>query len=76
MDGLKIILQDDSWVLMRPSGTEPLIRTYAEGATSQTMNDLIQESDRLVHLPPPNPKRKKDDGKKKKKDMKPRAGKR
>ncbi|HOW27897.1 MAG TPA: phosphoglucomutase/phosphomannomutase family protein [Elusimicrobiota bacterium] len=30
IDGLKIILEDGSWVLLRPSGTEPLMRTYAE----------------------------------------------
>ena len=30
LDGLKIILDNDHWLLMRPSGTEPLLRTYAE----------------------------------------------
>ncbi len=29
-DGLKIVLEDDSWFLIRPSGTEPVLRTYAE----------------------------------------------
>jgi phosphomannomutase len=29
-DGVKIVLQDGAWILMRPSGTEPLLRTYAE----------------------------------------------
>lgn len=29
-DGLKIALEDGSWLLIRPSGTEPLIRAYAE----------------------------------------------
>jgi phosphomannomutase len=29
-DGLKILLSDGSWILLRPSGTEPLLRTYAE----------------------------------------------
>jgi phosphoglucomutase len=31
-DGLKLILEGDAWVLMRPSGTEPLIRIYSEAA--------------------------------------------
>jgi phosphomannomutase len=29
-DGLKIVMEDGSWLLVRPSGTEPLIRAYAE----------------------------------------------
>jgi phosphomannomutase len=29
-DGVKIVLADGAWVLMRPSGTEPLLRTYSE----------------------------------------------
>ncbi len=35
-DGVKYILVDDSWLLIRPSGTEPVLRVYAEGR-SQTM---------------------------------------
>jgi phosphomannomutase len=27
---LKVVLDSGSWVLLRPSGTEPLVRTYAE----------------------------------------------
>jgi phosphomannomutase len=54
LDGVKIILSDDSWVLMRPSGTEPLIRTYAESVSSATIDKLLVEADRLVHIPPPN----------------------
>jgi phosphomannomutase len=30
LDGLKIVMEDGSWILVRPSGTEPLLRTYAE----------------------------------------------
>jgi phosphomannomutase len=29
-DGIKLYLEDDSWVLLRPSGTEPLMRVYLE----------------------------------------------
>ena len=32
-DGLKLILDDDTWLLMRPSGTEPIVRIYTEAAT-------------------------------------------
>jgi hypothetical protein len=47
------MLSDDSWVLMRPSGTEPLVRTYAESAAAATVDKLLAEADRLVHVPPP-----------------------
>ncbi|MCB4755503.1 MAG: phosphoglucomutase/phosphomannomutase family protein [Elusimicrobia bacterium] len=55
IDGVKIIQQDEAWVLMRPSGTEPLVRTYAEGPKIDIVNHLLKEADRLVHLPPPRP---------------------
>ncbi len=51
LDGIKVVTQDDSWVLMRPSGTEPLIRTYSEGTSQKVVDDLLVEADRLVHLP-------------------------
>jgi len=37
LDGVKLILSDGSWVLCRPSGTEPLVRVYVE---SDTLNKL------------------------------------
>ncbi len=40
MDGLKMIHEDGSWVLMRPSGTEPVVRVYCE-APSQTELDRL-----------------------------------
>lgn len=41
MDGVKIICQDGSWVLLRPSGTEPLIRTYAESSNDSQTHKLL-----------------------------------
>ncbi|MFH1541091.1 MAG: hypothetical protein ABID79_04465 [Elusimicrobiota bacterium] len=29
-DGIKIVFEDDNWLLLRPSGTEPILRTYSE----------------------------------------------
>ena len=35
-DGIKYLMQDDSWLLIRPSGTEPVLRIYAEASTLAT----------------------------------------
>jgi alpha-D-glucose phosphate-specific phosphoglucomutase len=40
-DGIKYILSDDSWLLIRPSGTEPVLRVYVEGRTQQMVNELM-----------------------------------
>ncbi len=42
MDGIKIYLEDNSWLLMRLSGTEPLLRIYAEASTLQQSRAMIQ----------------------------------
>lgn len=39
-DGLKLVFHDDSWVLMRPSGTEPLVRVYAEAESTAKSNQM------------------------------------
>jgi phosphomannomutase len=41
VDGVKYILSDDSWLLIRPSGTEPVLRVYAEGRTPQMVKALL-----------------------------------
>ena len=38
-DGVKYILADNSWLLIRPSGTEPVLRIYAEGRTDAQVQD-------------------------------------
>jgi alpha-D-glucose phosphate-specific phosphoglucomutase len=41
VDGVKYIMADDSWLLIRPSGTEPVLRVYAEGRSPQMVKALI-----------------------------------
>ncbi len=41
-DGLKITFQNDDWVLCRPSGTEPLIRIYAESTSADESKAYIK----------------------------------
>jgi phosphomannomutase len=40
-DGVKYIMADDSWLLIRPSGTEPVLRVYAEGRTQEMVRALL-----------------------------------
>lgn len=40
-DGVKYILEDNSWLLIRPSGTEPVLRVYAEGRTDEMVKALL-----------------------------------
>ena len=40
-DGVKYILTDDSWLLIRPSGTEPVLRVYAEGRSEEMVKALL-----------------------------------
>lgn len=41
-DGVKYLLNDDSWLLIRPSGTEPVLRIYAEGASPDIVQGLLE----------------------------------
>jgi len=41
LDGVKYLMSDDSWLLIRPSGTEPVLRVYAEGRSSAMVKALL-----------------------------------
>ena len=43
-DGLKLIFEDGSWILMRPSGTEPVVRIYTEAAKLAAAKKLAEET--------------------------------
>ncbi|MBF0107101.1 MAG: hypothetical protein HQM16_17465 [Deltaproteobacteria bacterium] len=40
LDGLKVVFDDDSWLLMRPSGTEPKFRIYYEITSREPLKDI------------------------------------
>ena len=40
-DGVKLMREDESWIMFRPSGTEPLIRSYVEAKSAKKAKDLI-----------------------------------
>jgi phosphomannomutase len=50
-DGLKIGFADGSWVLMRLSGTEPLMRVYTEAATLEIASQLASETNTWIGAP-------------------------
>lgn len=42
LDGLKLDFDNDDWLLLRSSGTEPLIRCYAEADSRKEMERLMK----------------------------------
>lgn len=42
LDGVKFYLNDRSWLLIRPSGTEPVLRIYAEARSNEAMKSLLE----------------------------------
>ncbi|MCK9151908.1 phosphoglucosamine mutase [Methanobacterium alcaliphilum] len=48
IDGIRISFEDDSWVLVRPSGTEPYIRITLEGKTKEMAQDIYRISSEFI----------------------------
>ncbi|MCA9828240.1 MAG: phosphoglucosamine mutase [Nitrosopumilus sp.] len=42
-DGIKIIIDSKNWVMVRPSGTEPIVRIYAEAGSQEKLDTLMSE---------------------------------
>jgi phosphomannomutase len=42
-DGVKYVLDDDSWLLFRLSGTEPILRIYSEASTQALADSLVKQ---------------------------------
>jgi phosphomannomutase len=47
-DGIEFVLEDDSWILLRPSGTEPKIRVYSETESVKKTKALLAWGDKAV----------------------------
>lgn len=48
MDGVKFLFGNDTWMLMRPSGTEPLVRIYAEANSAEEVEEILDEGRRYL----------------------------
>ena len=42
-DGIKITTDPKNWVMIRPSGTEPIVRVYAEAESQEKLDILMSE---------------------------------
>ena len=47
-DGIKFICEDESWLMFRPSGTEPLVRVYSEAKSLSKAKQIIRFGESLV----------------------------
>jgi alpha-D-glucose phosphate-specific phosphoglucomutase len=47
LDGVKYYLSDNSWLLIRPSGTEPVLRIYAEARSPEFVQLLLKQGELL-----------------------------
>ena len=49
LDGIKLIGRDEGWLLFRRSGTEPIVRIYAESPVQPRLPRLLALGLRLAH---------------------------
>jgi alpha-D-glucose phosphate-specific phosphoglucomutase len=50
LDGIKLNLEDGSWLLMRPSGTEPLVRVYMEASSLKRLKEIQSAAEKFEKM--------------------------
>lgn len=48
IDGFKYFFDDERWVMIRPSGTEPVLRTYAEAPTLEEVRKILKQTELTI----------------------------
>ena len=48
LDGIKMYLENGTWLLVRPSGTEPLLRVYVEGPTTDLVQEVLTNAEKFI----------------------------
>jgi phosphomannomutase len=47
-DGYKFLLENNSWIMIRPSGTEPVVRCYVETDNIEKLKNLVKAGRRFM----------------------------
>lgn len=47
-DGIKVIFEDEDWLMLRGSGTEPIVRVYAEAKKQSVAQRLVKEGKKII----------------------------
>lgn len=48
IDGFKFFFSDDEWLMLRASGTEPVLRTYSEAPTVSIADDILASAGKVI----------------------------
>jgi phosphomannomutase len=48
IDGFKYFFDDNRWMMIRPSGTEPVLRTYAEAPTLEEVRKILKMTEETI----------------------------
>ncbi|HWP83939.1 MAG TPA: phosphoglucomutase/phosphomannomutase family protein, partial [Terriglobia bacterium] len=48
LDGIKMYLDNGAWLMVRPSGTEPLLRVYCEAPSEQTVQEVLSAAEAFL----------------------------
>jgi phosphomannomutase/phosphoglucomutase len=48
-DGIKLVFDESNWIMIRPSGTEPIARIYAEASSEEKLHTLMSKYTKKVN---------------------------
>ena len=48
LDGYKFFFDENTWMMIRASGTEPVLRVYAEAATKEMANSILADTKKVL----------------------------
>jgi len=48
LDGYKFFFDENTWMMIRASGTEPVLRVYAEAANREIVNEILAETKKVL----------------------------